>query len=237
MSCVFDTYEQLMMDRINKALNHEEYIRLDNNEWSDLYEKFFINIYAQICDLSIFRYVICNYKTFEPVTLHIDPKQKNSEDPIVLHAISTPFLQWIFAVNNTKKVQMSGKCCFRMPSIFPIVDSDGQNSSNSSSIIINPFVSEKLINLYVFADHCAYHYNEFIKKGNADYEHLNIINRLPVTSIKSIYHIHDMISKEPNDKIVNYLKSHDALSIESKESEESYTDIRYNDIFGMTSLK
>ncbi len=231
MSCIFDTYEQLMLDRINKALRHEEFVHLENNEWNDLYETYFLNIYAQITNLTSFKYVFCEYKTFEPVTLHIDPKQcATTEEPSVLHAISVPFLKWIFTVQDTKRVDVVDSCSFKMPSIFPLTDNLDTAQTPNLSRMLNGFVSNALVAFYVYADHAAYHYNEFMRTGNADYEHKNIRNRSSDITAKEVKYVHDLVSSKPNTAIVNYLKPHSDLSVESQENVNSFTNISYGDL-------
>lgn len=231
MDDTYDTFESLMMDRINKSLNQDEFSQLETNTWDDLYIKFFMSIYAQICDLPGFSYVRHNQKTIEPITIHVDPKQRRESKPVVLHSVSIPFLKWIFNSKCYKTADNVFRCTFKMPSIFPLVNSITETYTQSNSRILNGFVSKQLILYYVFADHAAYHYHKFMDTGNADYNHLCIMKRTSTIKTNEIKYCHDIITYSANKRIVKYLQPHDTLKVEDQEVNNSYMNIRYGDLF------
>nr|WOZ57619.1 PmV-like protein [Menippe mercenaria nudivirus] len=227
-TCVFDTYYQIMMDRINKALPQQEYVALEDGDWNESYVKFFLSIYTQICDITGCQYIRSNTKGFEPVTLHVNPKQDCSEDPIVIHCVSIPVLQWAFKNKNSLQIHEIEDCRLRMPSVFPLADNVVDEDYGTMQRKLNNFVSEKLTTLYVYADHAAYHYKRFIASGDADYEHKYIRTRSNTNTLREVKHVHDFITSEPNDNLTDFLKTHKSLNIESLQHDRSFTNISFH---------
>ncbi|QBB28638.1 PmV-like protein [Homarus gammarus nudivirus] len=225
MSCstVFDTFESLVIDRIKKSLHQDEFeqLNLNMNEWSDLYVKLFINLYIQICGLAGISLIRHNTKNIEPVTLHVDVHIARSENkPTIIHSISLPFLKYIFNTKSYTTIQNSALCAFKMPSVFPI--SNGTVEDPSYIKLLNMTFSNRILLYYTYADHAAYHYHQFIKTGDADYKHINIINRPSKLRPNEVMFCHDIISKQPNKYLGKYLKPHDMLKIEDEEAEHNY---------------
>lgn len=229
----YDTFENKIMERINRSLNENEFEQLNSNEWDDLYVKYFLNLYAQMCNLPGFIYMKHQQKTIEPVTLHVNVQQERKEKPVILHSISIPYLKWLYNCKSYRHVDVNYKCCFKLPSVFPLINTISENNFNAGRVL-NSFVSNLLILYYVFADHAAYHYHQFIKKGDADYNHVLIKNRSNYIKIKEIQFCHDVITKKPNKNIVRYLQSHDTLKVDEKESTDSFMNISYSEIFEET---
>lgn len=228
---VYDTFEHIVNERIGKTLNHHEFKTLENNEWSEIYIKYFLSMYAQICDLPGFRYHKHDLKTIEPVTLHVDHTQNKAEDPVMLHSISIPFLKWLFNSRCYKSANNSFRCGLKMPSVFPLINNFKEIQNTSNVKLLNSFVSNKLLLYYVYADHAAYHYLQFKATGNADYDHKNIINRPSNIKPNNVKHCHDIITYNPSKTLSKYLQAHDVLKIDSQEHSKSYMDKSYSDLF------
>ncbi|UOT91794.1 PmV-like protein [Aratus pisonii nudivirus] len=228
----FDTFTGLVADRINKSLSQDEFTYLNSNdEWNDTYFKFFLNLYSQMCNLTGFNYVKHDSKTFEPVTIHVDTKISKYEKPVVLHSISIPFLKWIYDCKCYKSASDNCKDVFSLPSIFPIINSNIDSIINQDFLALDGILSKRLIRYYVFADHAAYHYHNFITYGDADYTHLNIINRPNNIKLKDIKFCHDIITSKPNSSIDRYLRPIDATKVEDVENDDGYVDISYGELF------
>lgn len=231
----FDTFEQVVLSRINGALNQEQFVQLNSNEWDELYITLFLNLYAQMCRLNNFTIIKHDRRVIEPVTIHVDPNQRVDEIPKVTHRVSIPFLKWIFSYNPSKRVNSKFKCQFKMPSIFPLVQNYDETNSGFLPKILHSEVAQRIIQYYVFADHAAYHYHQFIDLKNADYEHKYIINRPSNLKPREVKFCHDIISYKPNKFLNRYLQSHDILKIEEKEAEDSYVNISYGQLFQICS--
>lgn len=217
----YDTFEAMIMERINRSLRTSEFAALDNgiDKWDNLYLKFFLNVYVQLCKLPGIRYRVLDMLTFEPVILQSDVRISKHNEPTIIHGISIPYLQAIFNLRN--KVEVSTKNCassMRLPSIFPTVGtSDGGDNyvgSASDSRVLSKTLSTRLLNFYVHADHAAYHFNQFIKTGDAGYDHEDIRTRKMPLKPREVKYCHDLISSIPNKHLTDYLKSHDVLRIE-----------------------
>ena len=229
MECKFDTFESEITTRINKALSQSEFRQLESNEWSELYIKFFLNIYLQICDIPGIRYVSHPNKTFEPITLHVDPQQQKQDTPQVIHSISTLFLKSVFEFKSYRMIEASQKCTLKMPNIFPLVNSTSQFAHQSK--VLNSFVSNKLLHYYVVADHAAYHYLQFMAHGDADYQHNKIKNRPSNVKPGNVKHCHDIVTLAPNKYISKFLQSHSTLDVEDLEVSKSHINLRYGELF------
>ncbi|UBZ25622.1 PmV-like protein [Carcinus maenas nudivirus] len=237
MSCkeTHDTFENMMLERINKALNQDEFNQLNTNDdkWNDLYIKFFLGIYLQICNLSGISCAKGDKRTVEPVTLHVNIKRKkiNGEQPPILHCVSIPFLKDIFDTKTYKTVNNSFNCSFTLPSVFPFIDDGLETNSIINNVVLNGTITTRLLAYYIFADHAAYHYLQFIATGDSDYQHKNIINRSSNLKPSEVVHCHDIITKKPNKHLSKYLTSHDILKIEDKEHEDGYVNCNYRNMF------
>lgn len=215
-SCKFETYEQEMMDRINKALNQESYLVLEDNNWNELYIRFFLSIYLQICDVPSIQFADYSHRAMEPVLLQVNPSNGGSDTSNVLHIVSTSFLRWLFVAPTNKHVEIVDKCSLKIPSVFPLIEQSSTYGINQPKQL-NAFVSNKLVMYYVYADHAAYHYRQFAQTGNADYEHKYIRTRSNNITTQNVRHVHDLITSQPNNEISNYLKPHQALQYESNQ--------------------
>ena len=223
----FDTFESLIMECINRSLSAAEFALLDNeiDNWNSLYLKFFINIYLQRCNLPGITYRILNMLTFEPILLQADAQISRRNEPSIIHSISIPYLQLIF--NLRDRVELTTRNCasfVKLPSIFPMLGggADDYIDSDCSSRVLSKRLSKRLMNFYVHADHAAYHYNKFIRDGDAGYEHNEIRNRIPPSRPRDVKYCHDIITTRPNKELVNYLKSHDIIKVEDSIVADGY---------------
>ncbi|UVX94899.1 hypothetical protein CsNV_039 [Callinectes sapidus nudivirus] len=233
MSCkvTYDTFESMVTERIYNSLSNEEFRELNENttQWNELYLKFFLSIYLQICELPGITFIQHTKIAVEPVTLHIDVRSNinNSQPPPIVHCISIPFMIKAFNAKSYKTISNSSNCSFKLPSIFPIMyDSVNEHVTDGETIKSN--VSSRLMLYYVIADHAAYHYKQFIKTGDADYKHNNIINRSSNIKPGDVVHCHDIITLKPNKNLKYYVQNHDILKVDNKTSNRPYA--KYEDL-------
>ena len=231
---VFDTFEHMVLQRINRCLSAEEFRQLNNfDDWDDLYIKLFLSLYLQCCDLNGISYVKHTAKTIEPVTLHIDVKMTRDSDPVILHCISIPFLKHIYSSKTYKSVANAQYCSFNLPDVFPLLLNNMNNDIEFQNDIkmMNLKTSNLLLTFYCFADHAAYHYKKFKETGNADYTHECIINRSETLKVKDVKHCHDIITTGPNKYLNKYLTSHDVLKVEDREPSRNSCTSNYSSMF------
>ncbi len=233
MDCTtFDTFETRLLTHINQSLSSKEFEELNNNkEWNEqLYLKLFLSIYVQCCELPGLTYVSVDTLLFEPVLLHTDQTMTKKNEPYILHSVSIPYLKSIFNMRNRFEISGSNvKRQLKLPSIFPIIGNIGMKSSDTK--YLSPLLSERILNFYVHADHSAYHYKKFKQSGDADYEHNDIKNRSMKTRSRDIQFCHDIISTVPNKHLTSYLQSHDILSVEDTEVDDSYSRNGFSNMF------
>ncbi|UHB41768.1 PmV-like protein [Macrobrachium rosenbergii nudivirus] len=221
----YDTYENLLVSRLNKALDMHVYKLLLDGNWDSSYVDLFLNLYAQCADLEFFMFTTLETrKSNEPITLHIDPKDTNINH--VLHVVSIPYIQSLLDYVNFKEIKSNTMCKFKLPNIFPLQFNEDIPDKDTmlmlkDGINVNANMTKRLINLYVAADHAAYHYKQFKNYRNADYTHTNIIKRSKIERIKEIKHCHDLISNTPNRNIKAYLEQHDILDVQDSNNKDS----------------
>lgn len=235
-STEYDTLEQRITNCISKALRHDEYMTLENNdEWQDLYIKLFMSFYIQLCELTRIYVIYHNNITIEPVTLHVDVARSKDDEPIVIHAISIYYLKKIFKQKNIFDVIQNTQLSTRLPAVFPLFNisdsiSDDGVVSGSGSKVLSHKLSALIVQYYTFADHAAYHYHSLIQKKNADYTHECIKKRSNNLKSIDVKYIHDVVSRKPNSSIGTFVQPHAVLKVEDREHEKNYVNDNYRNI-------
>ncbi|UVT30833.1 PmV-like [Penaeus vannamei nudivirus] len=241
MDCTkYDTFEAMVTERISRSLSKFEFSRLNENidEWDEAYVKLFLNLYIQISNLPGISYRSLDVLMFEPVLLHSSPNASRTNEPFLIHSISIPYLKLIFNMRN--KVQVGTKTCnakLKLPSVFPLVGDFGGFSASNDTKVVSTRFTKRLLDFYVHADHAAYHHNQFITTGDADYGHEALRRRAMPQKAKEVTYCTDIISRKANKGLTDYLQSHDILRIEDVEVVNSRNKQRFGDMFSYDSSK
>lgn len=213
-----DTYESKVVNIISSSLPYSTCRRLDANpnEWDDEYFNYFLSVYAQLCDLSQFSYSVIETPMLEAITLHLPSDSKTTLQSDLIHVISLYRLREFFAQINTIKINNcdESKMKFVPPSIFTKISSLDMSLDKTK---ISMDLTDKLIRLYILADHACYHYKSFMELKDCDYQHKKINN-----NSTKFTHFHDLITTKPNKSIAQYTADHDVLEKEDKHVDSEY---------------
>ena len=119
------------------------------------------------------------------------------------HVLSLNFIKNLFSIRYPTEfeVRMSRKRLeeFKLPPIFKINNS----VPNYDEHPISAALTNKLLMLYVIANHASYHYNQFKATNNVDFAHNNI-DKIPLTE-NNVFYLHNLFTKKPNRKIHQYV--------------------------------
>lgn len=212
-----DTYESKVVNIVSSSISYSTIRRLEANpnEWDDAYFNYFLTVYAQLCDLFQFSYSIIETPMLEAITLHLPSDSKTTLQSDLIHVISTYTVREFFSQINTIKINNcdASKMKFVPPPIFTKISSNDISADRSK---ISLELTEKLLRLFILADHASYHYKSFMDTKDCDYQHkrINLSNKLT--------HFHNLITSKPNKSISQFTEDHDVLEKEDKHIDSEY---------------
>uniref|UniRef100_A0AAU8GBJ2 Uncharacterized protein n=1 Tax=Faxonius propinquus nudivirus TaxID=3139431 RepID=A0AAU8GBJ2_9VIRU len=211
----FDTYEEKVINTITSMLTTAEFRILESNvnKWNDLYLKFLLQTYTYLCNLITINISVVITRLQEPITIYVDPDILISKvQPLdIIHTISLNMVKNLFSkVTNINIIDNKKNLVeFRLPHVFTKVTDIVVLEDNKLSV----FLTEKLLRLYIIAEHASYHYKSFIKFKKCDYNHKlmerNIFSDNPF--------FHNIITNQPNEKLSKYTEEHISLYREDRE--------------------
>ena len=133
-----------------------------------------------------------------------DDDDNDEFDPTIIeHVLSINYIKNLFAVKFPFEYEVYAAKRkleeVKLPSIFKIDNILPDYNEHSISIAL----TNKLLMLYVIANHAAYHYTQLKESKSADYAH-NQIEKTSQTST-GVFYLHNLFTRKPDDKISQYV--------------------------------
>lgn len=214
----FDTLSEHLTTICNGALTNAVYKELDvnPNQWHDYYINILLHMYITLIGEDSIDCKFLNQTLQEPILWYEKTKQKyNDADEIVSHfeefdtknidhIISIGFIKSLFSMKHPMEIEVQSAKTkleeFKLPSILKINNTQSDYNEHSLSLTL----TNSLLMLYTIANHATYHYNQLKETNDADYVHNNV-EKTEATN-DSIFFLHNLFTKKPNNKIHHYVR-------------------------------
>lgn len=199
-----DSLYDLVQEVISSSLTLNEFKRMlqqKHYHWSNFLMKSLVSMYCNLTQqTTLHRKIIPDTELPEPIMIYQDKRRNNELITVFCIPMVTSLLVEDLGVQVTGvNKRISG---YVLPKTFDIL----QDNMTESSFSLNSVLSNHFIKLFVMANHAAYHYYSFLRRGDFDYSHEHVKD--VSGKLKSdFFNINDLISSKPNGTVERLIRN------------------------------